>query len=218
MSETAELFDAIQQRDLGRVQELVGRDPSLAAARNQAGISAVLQARYNSASDLLQFLLEANPELDLFEAAAVGRKQRVAELLARDLALALAYSPDGFTALHLAAFFGHPEIAALLLEAGADANALSKNAMSLRPLHSAAATRQRTIVEMLLVYGADPNIGQQGGWTPLHAAAHHGDLETARLLLSKGASKDAKNDEGKTPLDMALAGGHQAVAVLLRSA
>src|SRR5437588_647580 len=81
-------------------------------------------------------ILARGPAIDIFETAALpGQAERGAALLAAGPALARAYSGDGFTPLHLAAFFGHEAMAHLLLARGADANAVSRNPMALRPLH-----------------------------------------------------------------------------------
>ena len=67
-------------------------------------------------------------------------------------------SVDGFTPLHFACFFSQPQTAALLLEHGADGNAVAQNAMKVTPLHSATAARNLPIVTLLLTHGASPNV------------------------------------------------------------
>ena len=96
-------------------------------------------------------------------------------------------SSDGFTPLHLASFFGAPAAAALLLDHGADVEAVSDNEMRVRPLHSAAAGGDRAIVELLLARGADPNSTQRHGFTPLHAAIERKDQAMVDALLAAGA-------------------------------
>ena len=86
------------------------------------------------------------PKLDVFEAAALRRLDPLERLLKRSPKRATAFSKDGFTALHLAAYFGRPEAARLLLERGADVHARSGNSRLptvKSPLHSAAAGRRR---------------------------------------------------------------------------
>src|SRR5918996_714650 len=117
---TSELFEAIAGGDLDRARKLLADDATLAGARDAQGLSAVTQARYRGRDDIVDALLDAAPELDVFEAAAVGRLERVRELVESEPALVSAFSPDGFTPLHLAAFFGYPDIARLLVEHGAD--------------------------------------------------------------------------------------------------
>jgi ankyrin repeat protein len=216
MSNAAQFIAAVQAGETDRVRGMLGENPSLAAARDEAGVSAVLHALYRRRTEILESLLAAEPALDVFEAAALGRVERLAELLAEDREQARAFSGDGFTALHLAAFFGQEAAARLLLERGADVRAVARNAMRVTPLNSAAATRQTSVVQLLVESGAPVNAPQRGGWTALHSAAHSGETEMARFLLSRGADPQLKSYDGRTALDLALADGHEAVATLLR--
>lgn len=72
------------------------------------------------------------------------------------------------------------------------------------------------IVSLLLERGADPNRGNDYGWTKLHQAGYGNDRELARLMLDAGARTDlfARGDGG-TPLVAALFWGHREVAPLL---
>jgi uncharacterized protein len=126
-------------------------------------------------------------ELDLHEAVALGDASRARELLAGDPALIAARSPDGFTPLHYAAFFGTAETAAVLLEHGADPAAVAQNDMLVQPLHSAAAVNANETARLLLDAGADPNAVQQGGFRPIDAAVQNGNDELRELLVARGA-------------------------------
>src|SRR5258706_1643926 len=119
----ADLFTAIDAGDPSPVAVLVAADPSLAAARDGDGVSATMHALYRGQPAIAVALAATLPELDIFEAAALGRAERVGVLLTAHPSLALVRSPDGFTALHYPAFFRIGEAAAairLLLDAGAD--------------------------------------------------------------------------------------------------
>lgn len=183
-----ELFDAIAAGDAARVRELVSADATLAGCRDEEGVSARMRARYHGQSEIVGILVDSGPELDVFEAAALGAEERLDELLAHDRSLVGARSADGFTPLHFAAFFGHSEAARLLVERGADVGAVAHNPMQVQPLHSAAAAGCREVVELLLEHGADPNAEQQGGHVALDAARQNGDDEIAELLLAHGAT------------------------------
>jgi ankyrin repeat protein len=212
----ADLIDAVNADDAARVAELVAIDPGLASARDASGVSALMLSRYRFDRGTTDALLAADPELDVFEATAVGYIDRLRERLDEDPAAATAFSPDGFTALHFAAFFGKAEVASALIAAGAAVNVSSGNELAVQPLHSAAAGRHHEVCRVLIAAGADVNATQRHGYTPLHAAAQHGDAELVELLLSSGADPSATKDDGETPADTAETAGHVDVARRLR--
>jgi ankyrin repeat protein len=167
---------------------------------------------------MVDVLMASGPELNVFEAAAVGRVDRVRELLDADPEVARAWAPDGFTALQLAAFFGHPEIVALLLDRGADVRAVARNDMGVMPLHAACASGQVDVARMLLAHGAPIDAAEHGGYTPLHEAAGRGDVALARLLLGHGADPALPKADGQTPRDLAAAKGDDELVALLSDA
>ncbi len=158
-----EIFGAIAAGEMKRVHDLVAQDASCAGARNEQGISALMWALYNRRSDKADVVLDAASGVDVFEAAALGRTETISELIAEDATLVGAWSPDGFTALHLAAFFGHAEAVTLLLQQGAEASVAAKNPYMVHPLHSAAASGSTETVQALLKGGANVNAAPHGG-------------------------------------------------------
>ena len=181
------LFPAIEAGDEELVRALVAADPALASSRNDDRLSAVLFATYRRQHGIADALVDAGAELDPFDAAATGRTERLEAQLAADRSLAEARSPDGFTALHYAAFFADGPTVAVLLDAGADPSAVAENPMLVQPLHSAAAARNIEGARLLLAAGADPNAEQQGGFLPLDAAVQNGDEAMQDLLQAHGA-------------------------------
>jgi uncharacterized protein len=155
-------------------------------------MSELLQAVYQGDQARVNEMLASEPELDIFEAAAVGDIEQLRQLLDRDPALANAWAEDGFQPLGLASFFGHVEAARLLVERGAEVNSASRNDMKVMPLHSAAATgdpdTRYELAKLLLEHGADSNARQQDDYTPLMAADQHGDARLRELLVEHGAS------------------------------
>ena len=154
----------------------------------------------------------AGHPLDLFAAAAMGADEQLRQRLAGDPTAAAARTDDGFTALHLAAFFGTSDTVATLLAGGADPTTVAENPMRVTPLHSALAHRDAVSVRRLLEAGAPVDAQQAGGYTALHAAARHGDVELVRLLLDHGATVDVRDDDGRSAADHAAQAGHAALA------
>jgi ankyrin repeat protein len=201
---------ALRRAEPPRVREwyaLVGRpyDPAVP--------SPIMDALYNGRREHADRLAADAAALDVFEASSLGLIDVLERLLAADPGLATAWSDDGFTALHFAAFFGGgADVARALLRAGADPDARSRNEMSVAPLNSAAAGGHDDVVEALLAAGADPNVRQRHGWVPLHAAAENGDEAMVERLLAAGARTSESTDDGRTPLDLARAAGHDGIA------
>jgi uncharacterized protein len=190
MGESADrLIEAVKAGDADRVAELVARDPALAAAADDTGMTPVRHALYLNQRAALDALLASDPRLEVLDLAATGQADELRARLEADPALANERAQDGFTALHLACFFGGADAVRVLLEAGADPNPPQDNPMSVAPLHSAAAARDREAVRLLLEAGADPNARQHGGYTALDAADQHEDAEMAELLRRHGATR-----------------------------
>jgi ankyrin repeat protein len=160
----------------------------------------LLDALYQGNRQRADEILAGDPELNVFEAAAVGRTERLRELLDGDPSLANAFGDDGFHPLGLACFFGHVDAARVLLEDDADVNALSRNAhIKTAAIHAAAAanetgvdeTRRYELVKLLLEHGADPNLRQGGaddGFRAIDAARQNGDARVEELLREHGAT------------------------------
>lgn len=189
----ATIFESINAGDIDAVRAAVKDDPSVAAARDDDGRSAVRAALYVHKQDVADVLLEAKPELDVFDASAAGDVDRLTELLDADADLIGAYSEDGYTPLHFAAYFDRGKALRLLLDRGADVAAVSRNDLQVQPLHSAVAADSREVAAALLIAGADPNAKQQGGFTPMMGAQQkekEGDM--VRLLQDHGAEESAE--------------------------
>ncbi|HZO75847.1 MAG TPA: ankyrin repeat domain-containing protein [Ktedonobacteraceae bacterium] len=207
-----EMFAAVKAKDIEGVKALLDHDPNLLRLWSEGGDTPVLLSAYYGAQEVTRLLLERGVELNLFEAAAVGEIERVQQLLDADPTLINTYSHDGWTPLHLASFFGHKEVAQLLLQRGADVAARSRNATGNLPLHAALAGRRFDVAQLLVMHGSNVNIQDQYQWTALHHAAYSGNLTMVELLLTNGAKLDVKNNKGQTPLQIARERHHSDVA------
>ncbi len=171
-----QLVQAIAGNDAFRVGALLSEAPEMVSKRDSQGRTPILLALYFRQEDLAALIRERTTDIDVFEAAALGETERVAELLEKTPEGAKAVAPDGFGLLGLAVYFGRKETAEFLLKAGANPDTSSANQFKVRPLHSAAAhrdpARSLELIKLLLEAGADPNVAQAGGWTPLHTRRH----------------------------------------------
>jgi ankyrin repeat protein len=215
MSDVNEFHEQVKKGDLTGVRAALAEDPSLLDITNVSGQSALLLAKYYRQETVADYLLSLNPKLDVFNAAAAGRISSVMQQIDNDPALLESHSSDGWTPLHLAAFFGHFELADALLDRGASVNVRSTNPMKNTPLHAAAAGGRTDIVELLLKRGADVNATQEGGWTALHSAAQAGNRAMVEVLIANGANLNSRAANEQSPLDLALTQGRQDVAALL---
>src|SRR5215213_3037303 len=124
-------------------------------SKDQNAVSEILRAVYHGKQDVVAALLASGVSLDIFEAAATGQTTQLQKLIEQDTSLVNSYSPDGFTPLGLAVFFGHAETVDTLLAAGAEVNAAYRETMKLTPLASAMAVGRNDIARTLIAHGAD---------------------------------------------------------------
>ena len=208
-----EFLDAIKKGNAARVSELLKQNPALIKARTRKGTTPVMLAMFSRHKEIAEFLA-TGIETNIFEATALGRIERVRELLKNDPTLVKAFSPEGFTALH--GNLNHADVVELLIDKGADINAVSKNAFLATPLQSALAMDWTDAAKLIISRGANLNCRGEGGGTPLHEAAANGQLEMAKLLIDHRANVNAKDDNGKTPLTIAFEYKKPEVAKLLK--
>ena len=217
MTASDDLFAAIRAGDGAEVDRLLTARPYLAGASDAAGLTAVTVAAYHRQPAILARILAAGPDLDRFEAAIVGDLPRLAALLDEpDAGPIDERSGDGFTALHLAAFFGRLRAVQELLDRHADPNAWAAGGLRVQPLHSAIAAGHEAVARLLIARGADVNAAQEGGITPLHEAAANGLDELAEELVRRGANPAALTDDILAPADLAERAGHPELAARIR--
>ena len=136
LEEREALLTAVKQGNVPEVERLTERDAALALATDANGVPAIMLAVYYGRTEVVPVLRRHRQALTIWEAAAVGDTTEVLIRLDEDGGRLNALSGDGWTPLHLAAFFGHPELVGLLLERGAERDLVSRNGMEVTPLQS----------------------------------------------------------------------------------
>jgi hypothetical protein len=183
------MIEAVGTGDLAGVQRLLNENPLLARTIMPDGLSAVLHAQYRQRRAIVDALLATGLHLFIHEAAALGEVERVRRILGYSKSYANGYARGGFTPLQLACYFGHPDVVRLLLDNGADLEAVARNDMRIRAIHAAVASRNAAIVGILIEAGADVNARQQDDYTPLMAAAQNKDEAIEQMLRAAGATE-----------------------------
>jgi ankyrin repeat protein len=152
--------------------------------------------------------------LGLHDAALVGDIPRLTALLkiapwAIDL-----LSPDGWTALHLAAFFGSDAALETLLALGANARIMGRAFEQNLAIHAACAGRRlgKAAFAKLVAATGNPDALQKQGYTALMIAAANGFEVAVDVLLAAGADRTLKQSEGKSAADFARERGHTELA------
>ena len=218
-----ELVKAARAGDVDRVKSLLQADPRLLVARDPMGNTALIAAVNSGHQALADLLFDAGVEPPFHESAAIGDLARVQAALDVDPARLDSFSPEGFTALALAAHFGHRDVMQLLIDRGADMNRIAAHRLAVTPLHAALFGRQVEAALLLVERGADVTLARGGtgmkraGWTALHYAAGLGFGALVGPLLDRGADLAREDEEGKTPLEVAMDANHHDIADVLRS-
>jgi len=206
---TADVMKAIQSDDMASLKQLFTSQPELAGERDENGNSPLLMSAYFSRNAMVRVILDQGVRPNLFEACAAGLAGDVARLLKENPRLVNERSHDGWTPLHLAAFFGRLELVKMLLDSGAPMLAISNNNESNLPINAAAAGRRNDVVRLLVERGCPPDArASDQGYTALHLAANNGNVELVEFLLRSGADRNLRTSAGQTAHDLAVKQGH----------
>ena len=127
---------------------------------------------------------------------------------------------SGCTPLLIAAQNGHANLAAFLIQNGADAMAVDEHNDS--ALHWAAYNGDPNIVGLMLhtsIQSIHLDAADSYGQTPLHLSAFRGNAEVVQYLLFDAGSQayNVEDRKGHTPLDLATRKKRDGCIVLLKS-
>lgn len=133
----------------------------------------------------------------VFVDAVVENRRDVAELF-----LAVGFSPDtcdsnNVSLLNHGVRSGHNDILMMLLENGADPNAVSGDRGN-TPVMDAASTGQTELVRLLLAAGADPDVRSKSGQTGLMMAVGEGYAQISSLFIEAGCDLSITDQLGMT--------------------
>lgn len=122
---------------------------------------------------------------------------------------------NGWTPLQQATVRGKTEIAAILLENGAEVDARTGSQKT--SLIFSAERNFKELTEVLLKHGADVNAQDNTGWGAMHYAAAKDRVEMAEFLISQGAKVNLTSSGGGTPLiEGAASGSPEMIKLLLK--
>lgn len=196
------IFPAARDGNLAKVKLLVEDDPEEVFQRNVDQFTPLNQAAYGHA-DVVEYLLEHKADIE-------------------------AKTCQNETPLMDAAYGGYLDVVKLLLEKGANVNAVNTNKLDadqvhgMTALHFAAEGAHPDVAEVLLAHKADVNAKDQYGQTPIcHAAMGvwskpEKDYEkVVQLLLDQGADINTANNAGDTPLLLAVRENRKAMVEFL---
>ncbi|KAL7325942.1 hypothetical protein PS15p_208355 [Mucor circinelloides] len=111
----------------------------------------------------------------------------------------------GDTLLHFASRIHNMDVMAVLLELGADPEAVNEHGR--RPIHEV--IDSLACVQFLVQkYHVDVNAMKRGDWTPVMIAALKGNLDIVKFLTESGALLNRHTKDGRTALYLAVQEGH----------
>jgi len=215
MTTTQKPFECVAADDAAGLEAaILGAD--LARLHNDSGESLYRFALFHGHAECAE-TLKRRGALPFHDAALAGDAARAEELLAAAPWAIDLLSPDGWTALHLAAFFGNDEVVDTLLAQGASARVMGRAFEQNLAIHAACAGRRigSGAFARLVAATGDPDARQKQGYTALMIAAGNGFGTAVEVLLKAGADPAIRQAEGKSAADFARERGHTELAARL---
>ncbi|MDX6480095.1 MAG: hypothetical protein QOG85_605 [Gaiellaceae bacterium] len=169
------IFELIDSGNAADLQALIEREPDAMSARDDSGVSPLMHAAYRGRGVVFELLAAAGSD-DPWDRLLLGEADGLPD--------PDAWSPDGFTPLHIAAFATNAPGAEALLDAGADPNVFATASFArVTPLGTCAFAGATDVARALMRRGANATLAEVGGATPLAAAFQNGHRELIALLV-----------------------------------
>ncbi|NIM14653.1 MAG: tetratricopeptide repeat protein [Candidatus Aminicenantes bacterium] len=153
-------------------------------ARSNTGLTPLRAAVYSMRLDVAKLLASKGARSNFFMDAAMGRLKQIKHVVQRNREIINTIDADGWTPLHHAASAGQFEVAAFLIEKGADLNASSNKGDT--PLHIAVSRGGKKVVKLFIMNRANVNSKNKYGSTPLSIAKSNGYKKIINLLKKYG--------------------------------
>ncbi len=215
------IFEAVWDKDLERVKELIEENPDLLHYKSSEGYSPLHSAARMGLIEIVKFFIEKGIDINtanlwgttpLHYACEWGRAE-IIEVLIQSGADIDVKDKKGWTPLRRAVYRGNKEMTELLLDRGAELNFEESEYNSI--LHEAADSGYEKLVSMILDKNADIYSLNKRGGTLLHSAVYGGLKNLTELLLKRDFRIEEKNDYGMTPLHIAAFRGNKNVVEFL---
>ena len=166
--------------------------------KSQSGQAPLHDAAGNGDCRCAQALIRAGAQVDLADAVSGMDAGRVLGAHhRRPRRLGLAAVQNGNTPLHYACFFGHPEVARLLVGAGADLGL--QNTDRHTPLHAAMHNRHAAVVQYLAEAHAPLETKAAAGDAPLHKARAAAGLGQCDARCPRATLRAQRSASGPPP-------------------
>ncbi|XP_053738004.1 B-cell lymphoma 3 protein [Synchiropus splendidus] len=189
---------------------------------------AVVQGKMPIVSMLLQLLISANKDLDIYNnlrqtplhLAVITQQPAMVEILLRAGADPAAVDRNGQTALHLSCEYEQLDCLSLLLTKKNLSSCLEKkNCDGLTPLHLAVLHGRKDMASELLKVGADINaMDDKSGQNPLMHAVQCDNIDMIYFLIEERCNVNCQSYSGNTALHSASGRGQvETVQLLLKN-
>ena len=190
--QVTEFFRAVQLDDAQTVQSMLGTVINPNEINPVGGEPAVVLAVREGANRVLDVLL-AHPGTNVDAAAINGNTALMMAAYKKNMPAVQALlvkgasiDQPGWTALHYAAASGDNDIARLLLQRGAQVDAVSPaKSGAYTPLMMAAREGQDSTAILLIDHGANANLQNSEGLTPVQLAERAGKPRAAQAIAAR---------------------------------